>query len=151
MYEKCLQIQCVIMIEAIPHWDISEVTVGVSGLEIFKENQDNPGKIGAVGPCNVELIFSPSSASSPLGELFDHGLDSISVWLITISLYSMFGHGPHSVSLWEYYGMLLACLLGFFIAHWEKYNTGVLFLPWAYDVSQLVSIIFIKKNPLPIE
>ncbi|KAI8432898.1 hypothetical protein MSG28_013819 [Choristoneura fumiferana] len=46
-----------------------------------------------------------TQTSGPLGELFDHGLDSYSVFFIP------------------------ACL------HWEKYNTGVLFLPWGYDFS----------------
>ena len=30
-------------------------------------------------------------------------------------------------------------MLSFFMSHWEKYNTGVLYLPWAYDFSQVVS------------
>lgn len=77
--------------------------------------------------------------SSPLGELFDHGLDSSAAFLIPMSLFSLFGHGFSSVSLLELYHIMLACLLGFFVAHWEKYNTGSLFLPWTYDASQLVS------------
>lgn len=77
--------------------------------------------------------------SSPLGELFDHGLDSSAAFLIPMSLFSLFGHGPGIVSLLELYHIMLACLLGFFVAHWEKYNTGSLFLPWTYDASQLVS------------
>lgn len=56
-----------------------------------------------------------------------------------MSLFSLFGHGPSTVSLLELYHIMLACLLGFFVAHWEKYNTGSLFLPWTYDASQLVS------------
>ena len=77
--------------------------------------------------------------SSPLGELFDHGLDSSAAFLIPISLFSLFGHGSHSVTLWELYRLMLACLVGFYVAHWEKYNTGTLFLPWTYDASQIVS------------
>jgi ethanolaminephosphotransferase len=76
--------------------------------------------------------------SSPLGELFDHGLDSMSIWLITIGLFSVFGHGEGSVSVWELYLITVVCIIGFHTAHWEKYNTGVLSLPWAYDSSQLV-------------
>lgn len=78
-----------------------------------------------------------TNSSSPLGELFDHGLDSSAAFLIAISLFSLFGHGTHSVTLWELHCILLACLLGFYTAHWEKYNTGTLFLPWTYDASQL--------------
>ncbi|KXJ21208.1 ethanolaminephosphotransferase 1 [Exaiptasia diaphana] len=78
-----------------------------------------------------------TNSSTPLGELFDHGLDSSAVWLITIGLFSVFGHGKGCVTVWEFYAIYLICLLGFFLAHWEKYNTGVLNLPWAYDGSQL--------------
>jgi len=82
-----------------------------------------------------------TNSSSPLGELFDHGLDSSAAFLIPISLFSLFGQGPHSVSLWELYRLMLACLAGFYMAHWEKYNTGTMFLPWTYDASQIVSFI----------
>lgn len=85
-----------------------------------------------------------TSSSSPLGELFDHGLDSSAAFLIPISLFSLFGHGPHSVTLWELYQLMLACLLGFYLAHWEKYNTGTLFLPWTYDASQIaISFVYL--------
>ena len=30
-------------------------------------------------------------------------------------------------------------MVSFIMSHWEKYNTGVLYLPWAYDLSQVVS------------
>ncbi|EDO31473.1 predicted protein [Nematostella vectensis] len=79
-----------------------------------------------------------TNSSSPLGELFDHGLDSMAIWLITLSLFCIFGHGSPSVTMLELYIMYFICLMGFFIAHWEKYNTGMLYLPWAYDSSQLM-------------
>lgn len=82
-----------------------------------------------------------TNSSSPLGELFDHGLDSSAAFLIPMSLFSLFGHGFSSVSLLELYHIMLACLLGFFVAHWEKYNTGSLFLPWTYDASQLAIVL----------
>ena len=85
------------------------------------------------------ILFFFFFFSSPLGELFDHGLDSSAAFLIPISLFSLFGHGPHSVTLWELYRLMLSCLAGFYMAHWEKYNTGTLFLPWTYDASQIVS------------
>ena len=37
-----------------------------------------------------------------------------------------------------------AVMISFFMSHWEKYNTGVLYLPWAYDFSQVVGIWFAK-------
>lgn len=82
-----------------------------------------------------------TNSSSPLGELFDHGLDSSAAFLIPISAFSLFGHGPESATVWQLYHIVLSCLLGFIVAHWEKYNTGSLFLPWTYDASQLVTVI----------
>lgn len=79
-----------------------------------------------------------TNSSTPLGELFDHGLDSMAVWLIILAVFSMFGFGEHSISIWELFFLHFVVLLGFYLAHWEKYNTGVLYLPWAYDASQLL-------------
>lgn len=78
-----------------------------------------------------------TNSSSPLGELFDHGIDSMAVWLIGICVFSVFGRGHPSVTVWEYYCIVVVILVGFYMAHWEKYVTGVLFLPWGYDMGQL--------------
>ncbi|XP_031556916.1 ethanolaminephosphotransferase 1-like [Actinia tenebrosa] len=93
-----------------------------------------------------------TSSSSPLGELFDHGLDSSAVWLITLGLFSVFGHGVGSITVWEFYLIDVVCLIGFYLAHWEKYNTGVLNLPWAYDASQLsITIVYLMTFALGVE
>ncbi|XP_028407363.1 ethanolaminephosphotransferase 1-like [Dendronephthya gigantea] len=78
-----------------------------------------------------------TNSSSPLGELFDHGIDSMAIWLIGVCVFSIFGQGPLSLTMWEYHWIVVVILIGFYVAHWEKYITGVLFLPWAYDFSQL--------------
>eukprot|EP00794_Sanderia_malayensis_P004903 gene4903-5551_t len=75
-----------------------------------------------------------TNSSSPLGELFDHGLDSMAVFLMTMSLFTVVGNG---LRIDEFFYGYLAIMLGFYLAHWEKYNTSVLFLPWAYDLSQV--------------
>ena len=75
--------------------------------------------------------------SSPLGELFDHGLDSTAAWMMAVSLLSCFGTQYHSH--YEVFLLIVVITAGFFLAHWEKYNTSVLYLPWAYDFSQVVS------------
>ena len=90
--------------------------------------------------CELSLILFLSS--SPLGELFDHGLDSSASWLMTLSIFSITGLGSHSVSAWELYILLITVMVGFYLAHWEKYNTSVMYLPWGYDFSQLVSSLF---------
>lgn len=50
----------------------------------------------------------------------------------------MFGRGESGVSVFTLYGLLWVVLFSFILSHWEKYNTGVLFLPWGYDISQVV-------------
>jgi len=78
-----------------------------------------------------------TNSSSPLGELFDHGLDSSAVWLMVLSNVSCFGIGAHSVVQIDFVFIFYFTLFAFNIAHWEKYTTSVMFLPWAYDISQI--------------
>ena len=69
--------------------------------------------------------------------MFDHGLDSIAIFLMPMSLFTIVSTTVHAID--EFYIAMLVLMAGFFISHWEKYNTSVLYLPWAYDVSQVVS------------
>ncbi|KAM9307644.1 ethanolaminephosphotransferase 1-like [Gastrophryne carolinensis] len=80
-----------------------------------------------------------TQSSSPLGELFDHGLDSWTSSIFPLSLFSIFGRdsGESGLSPMKMYLVTSFVLFTFMLSHWEKYNTGVLFLPWAYDISQL--------------
>ncbi|KAG4074977.1 hypothetical protein HA402_014556 [Bradysia odoriphaga] len=73
--------------------------------------------------------------SGPLGELFDHGLDSYTAILIPGCLYSLFGRDDSSVPPIRMYYIMWMVFFNFYISHWEKYNTGVLYLPWGYDFS----------------
>jgi len=79
-----------------------------------------------------------TNTSSPLGELFDHGLDSWASMLMPVAVYSVFGRGDHSISVERSLYIFMGVMFTFLCSHWEKYNTGVLFLPWGYDISQLV-------------
>lgn len=84
-----------------------------------------------------------TGSSSPLGELFDHGLDSMSCMLLPLSMYSAIGRG----SLWggepiECYWVVLALITGFYFSHWEKYITGTLNMPWAYDWGEVGATLF---------
>lgn len=81
-----------------------------------------------------------TNSSTPLGELFDHGLDSWSCVYFVVTVYSIFGRGSTGVSVFVLYLLLWVVLFSFILSHWEKYNTGILFLPWGYDISQVVSI-----------
>lgn len=80
--------------------------------------------------------------SGPLGELFDHGLDSYTAVLIPTCLYSIFGRGDlYSIPPIRMFYIIWMVYFNFYISHWEKYNTGVLYLPWGYDFSMWVSIL----------
>lgn len=63
--------------------------------------------------------------------------------MIPACLYSIFGRGPASVPPIRMYFVVWMVLFNFFVSHFEKYNTGVLYLPWGYDFGMWVS----KKNP----
>ncbi|KAM3956735.1 ethanolaminephosphotransferase 1 isoform 2-T2 [Aphomia sociella] len=80
--------------------------------------------------------------SGPLGEMFDHGLDSYIVFLIPYCLVSMFGR-EHQFSVSAFRGFLLcvSITLNFYTSHCEKYSTGALYLPWGYDLSMWFSTI----------
>jgi hypothetical protein len=63
-----------------------------------------------------------------------------------VGIYSVFGRGDHSIPPDRVFYVLISVMFMFLCSHWEKYNTGVLYLPWGYDVSQLVS----SKAQLPL-
>ncbi|GJQ76278.1 hypothetical protein Trydic_g2008 [Trypoxylus dichotomus] len=85
-----------------------------------------------------------TGTSGPLGELFDHGLDSISSALIPILIFHVFGRSNNNLTSWRLYLVLWNVIVNFHLTHWEKYNTGVLFLPWSYDFSMWsVTIVFL--------
>ncbi|KAM3964112.1 ethanolaminephosphotransferase 1 [Aphomia sociella] len=80
-----------------------------------------------------------TGTSGPLGELFDHGLDSYSAVLIPTCLYSIFGRDE--LSPLRFFFVIWNIFINFYLTHWEKYNTGVMFLPWGYDFTMLGSCI----------
>lgn len=64
-----------------------------------------------------------TNTSSPLGELFDHGCDSISTVFVSIAACCAGGLGYHPTA------MFLNCataIILFYVAHWQTYITGVL-------------------------
>uniref|UniRef100_B4F7D7 Selenoprotein I n=2 Tax=Rattus norvegicus TaxID=10116 RepID=B4F7D7_RAT len=93
-----------------------------------------------------------TNSSTPLGELFDHGLDSWACVYFVVTVYSIFGRGPTGVSVFVLYLLLWVVLFSFILSHWEKYNTGVLFLPWGYDISQVtISFVYIVTAVVGVE
>ncbi|XP_009950802.1 PREDICTED: ethanolaminephosphotransferase 1 [Leptosomus discolor] len=93
-----------------------------------------------------------TNSSTPLGELFDHGLDSWACVYFVVTVYSTFGRGSTGVSVFVLYLLLWVVLFSFILSHWEKYNTGILFLPWGYDISQVtISIVYIVTAIVGVE
>ncbi|XP_066957124.1 ethanolaminephosphotransferase 1-like [Macrobrachium rosenbergii] len=85
-----------------------------------------------------------TGTSGPLGELFDHGLDSWTTSFIPMCLLSVFGRADYSISPLRFYFVLWNVLTCFYTTHWEKYLTKILFLPWGFDISQvLIFIIYL--------
>ncbi len=75
------------------------------------------------------------------GELFDHGFDSWSTIFLPMSCYSNLGLGRWVGGVDDVYLPCVAGMVGFYCTHWEKYITGTLYLPWAYDITMLVGIL----------
>ncbi|XP_028653182.2 ethanolaminephosphotransferase 1 [Erpetoichthys calabaricus] len=93
-----------------------------------------------------------TNSSTPLGELFDHGLDSWACIFFVVTVYSIFGRGETGVGVRTLYFILWVVLFSFILSHWEKYNTGVLFLPWGYDISQVtISVVYIVTSVVGVE
>lgn len=65
-----------------------------------------------------------TGSSSPLGELFDHGCDSLNSVITAMIQAASFGIGRSSL----YYVSLLFALWGFYCPTWQEYHTGVLHL-----------------------
>ncbi|KAK6989472.1 ethanolaminephosphotransferase 1 [Biomphalaria glabrata] len=82
-----------------------------------------------------------TKSSSPLGELFDHGLDSWATLFLPVAIFCIFGRGEHGVNVFRVFLCIMGIMVCFVVSHWEKYNTGVLFLPWSYDIGQLTMIL----------
>ncbi|KAK3927794.1 Ethanolaminephosphotransferase 1 [Frankliniella fusca] len=82
-----------------------------------------------------------TGTSGPLGELFDHGCDSWSSAMIPVCLYSAFGSSD--LTTFRMFFCVWNVFINFYTSHWEKYNTGVLFLPWGYDGAMIVVIFLL--------
>jgi ethanolaminephosphotransferase len=76
-----------------------------------------------------------TKSSTPVGELFDHGLDSWAAILLPVCLASGFGRWHISAS--DDFWACVSVLGAFYVSHWEKYVTGIMYLPWLYDIMQL--------------
>lgn len=82
-----------------------------------------------------------TGTSGPLGELFDHGLDSWTTFFIPACIWSVFGRVDYSITPLRFYFVLWNVITCFYVSHWEKYLTKILFLPWGYDLSQIIIFV----------
>lgn len=82
-----------------------------------------------------------TKSSGPTGELMDHGLDSWTALFVPFCIYSMFGRADHSYAPFRVLFIFWAVFVTFYLSHWEKYNTGILYLPWSYDLSQIALFV----------
>lgn len=78
-----------------------------------------------------------TKCTGPLGELMDHGVDSWTAVFVPLNVYSLFGRADWSFGHHRMLFVFWSIFFTFYFTHWEKYITGVLYLPWSYDVSQL--------------
>ncbi|EFA75797.1 CDP-alcohol phosphatidyltransferase [Heterostelium album PN500] len=63
-----------------------------------------------------------TNSSSGLGELFDHGCDAITTFLVLISFLSSIQAGVNGSSLFN----VMFILVAFYFTQWEQYHTGVM-------------------------
>ena len=77
-----------------------------------------------------------TGSSSPLGELFDHGCDGWAMVLTTSTFYDVFGQNSDgfSISPIRMYAIFWCIFTCFHVSHWEKYNTGIMYLPWTSGI-----------------
>lgn len=73
-----------------------------------------------------------TNTSSPLGELFDHGMDSISVILVSNVTFICFGAGAEPGLMFVF---CLVCNIGYYMSHWSAYITGKLQFA-SFDVTE---------------
>ncbi|KAL2915545.1 hypothetical protein HK105_204947 [Polyrhizophydium stewartii] len=65
-----------------------------------------------------------TGSSSPLGELFDHGIDALNATFATILQAAGAGTGFG----WDYVTLMFTIVTAFFFSTWETYYTGTLYL-----------------------
>ena len=60
----------------------------------------------------------------------------------------VFGSNPAAGGIAMQYSplLMLALTFNFWVNHWEKYNTGVLYLPWMFDIAQTVSFLELHRQ-----
>ncbi|ELR16152.1 CDPalcohol phosphatidyltransferase superfamily protein [Acanthamoeba castellanii str. Neff] len=92
-----------------PSWVYALAALGVYAYQIFDNIDGRQAR--------------RTGTSSPLGELFDHGCDSLFVPFAGVLMFNAMHLGP-----WTAWAGFWATAMPFFMAHWEEYHTGELIL-----------------------
>jgi len=79
-----------------------------------------------------------TGSSSPLGELFDHGCDALSLAFIALTVAGSLQMG----ATWTLFWVLTANCVTFYMAQWEEYHTGTLEL-WYLNVTEAQLLIML--------
>ncbi|KAA0197577.1 Cholinephosphotransferase 1 [Fasciolopsis buskii] len=81
-----------------------------------------------------------TNTCSQLGELFDHGCDAISMFLLPLGYFCILGMGHHTTLMFIQF-IILNCV--FYTSHWQCYVTGVIeFDSFSVTEALLVSMGF---------
>ncbi|XP_068625149.1 ethanolaminephosphotransferase 1-like [Battus philenor] len=147
-----LGFMCVVAVAAMTFWyDYDWFACGGRQGHQYNGQCEIPNYVFTIGSVLIFLAYNLDGidgkqarrlgVSGPLGEMFDHGLDSYIVFLIPFSLFSIFGRDEFSVPLFRGYLILASVILNFYVTHCEKYITRVLYLPWGYDVAMWAAVI----------
>lgn len=142
----------------------SFIILSIYDYYFYASNNDNvswspiPAWIFALIACNVFISYTldgvdgkqarRTKTDGPIGELFDHGLDSWTTVFIPLFLYSTFGRSEITMPPRRMYFICWSVFFNFYITHVEKYITGVLYLPWSYDLSMLGTVIIFSVTAL---
>jgi ethanolaminephosphotransferase len=76
-------------------------------------------------------------ASSPLGLLFDHGCDGLSVSLVIMTSITIMQVGNTTYAIFIFFWALIP----FYAATWEEYYVGTLYLPLIHGASEGVVLL----------
>ncbi|KAL0476449.1 ethanolaminephosphotransferase [Acrasis kona] len=82
-----------------------------------------------------------TGSSSPLGEIFDHGVDAICLTIFILCLCATCGVTPLNKSPFYICSVLAVYWFGFFTAHWEHYHTGTFYMGYIGPCDAQVAII----------
>lgn len=79
-----------------------------------------------------------TNSSSSLGMLYDHGLDSISGWIMALNFASIVRMGN---GIFSYYTLIWVPLLGFYFTMWEEYCLNFLNFGYINPVDEGLSLM----------